>query len=349
MGPSSDRRNGEQRIAVLDLLRGTYIILALWQHYSGYLTLKDLPVDTPMYWLHRLLTPSGDQLFLALAAFNLARRPRGEFAAVYTQKLRFFGTLFCFFVFESFLVAESLGEALSWGPLLTWMVLLSFVATLYRFGGWGAVVFAFVAHLSVWALPMGEWNEQLELAVRTRLALPYFIYESKLDLFVGSACLGFLAGYAFHHARGDRSRLLGALVAAGVTLTLPFFFLREWPELNPGQVWGSEYEMARDPLGMLNIWGTILGVIALGLLLERVGLVRPLPLVTWCGRHSLLIFALHRVIFVRFLLPLTQHTLELRGLALENTLPVIAAFSAATLLIVYVVRRSGLLRVLDRA
>lgn len=345
------------RVHALDFLRGCFILLACIQHYSGFINAwyppgttppARLAIDDTIWFLFQTLSPWGDHLFLFLAAFNLSIRSRDDFREVFPAKVRFYGVLALFFLFEPFLVERNLGDALTFGPLLAWMIILTLLALLHRAFGWKGVAAAFALHLLVFAFDVKASNDTVEAAVREALALPGFRYESRLDLFFGSGCVGFLLGTWYHH--GPRAPAWRMETALGVAIVafLPWLLWGTWWQVDRHDVWRFEYVVAESGLGLLVIWAFNAAAIAGLLLIEHRWRPVRVPIVNWLGISSLLAFAMHRVVFARILAPLRDYVAFRYELPVHNTIGEVAVFIAFTLLAVLVVQKTRMLRVLDR-
>ncbi|MCB0358559.1 MAG: hypothetical protein KDD44_02960 [Bdellovibrionales bacterium] len=339
---------GAPRIDSLDFLRGLYLFLAGMQHFAGYLNTAGLQLDWGASMLFWLLTPSGDQVFLALAAFNLAKRSRDDFRSVYLPKVSVYASLFVFFFFEGFFRSFDLGGALTWSALLTWMVILILIASLYRFTGVRGVVALFVLQCGFWLLPFSEWNAALTVYVRRTLFLPSFFYDAALDLFVGSGCVGFLLGYWYAHCRRPGAKWLFAPFALGLLMQIPFAIAGTFWELSPTWVWLGEYYVAEQFTGIVSIWGIELALIAFALGMGDIGWPLRAPIINWAGRYSLLIFAFHQTFFVRVLLPVRFHFGELLGYPPTARLIELATFVLITFFFCWLLLRSGLLLLMQR-
>jgi hypothetical protein len=147
------------RIVNLDFLRGFFIILALYQHFSYYINVwyvdyfrdaialtttysvhfpmigKKVLIGNIEYWFALIFTPWVSQIYLTMSAFNLAKRTQEEFSENLFFKLKIFSLIFIFFVFENFIVAPNFGQAISFYPIMLWMVVLSLLAIIYRYSG----------------------------------------------------------------------------------------------------------------------------------------------------------------------------------------------------------------------
>ncbi|MCB0344419.1 MAG: hypothetical protein KDD66_04855 [Bdellovibrionales bacterium] len=335
----------KRRVHALDFLRGLYIILAMIQHYTGVLNGSlGLRPDGFIQWLFYNLTPSGDHLFLALAAFNIGKRTPTDYRPVYWSKMGIYASLFVFFFFESFFRTFDLGQALTWGPLLTWMLVLMLLASIHRCFGCLGVLILFFAQTFFWALPMDSLAAAINESVRSGLQLPTFQYESRLEYFIGSGCVGYLLGY-FHHHGKSFGRLPKHLLSfsAGLLLTVPFWLYGEYWVLNLDSVWDNEYLVASQFVGIMYIWGVQAAAIAFAILLEQLGVPMKIPIFDWCGRFSFLVFAVHYAFFFNVMLPLRVLIARLYDLPLQCTIEEMCIYMAGTILFSLFLQRSGLL------
>ena len=132
-------KDANSRIHCLDFLRGFFVFLALWQHFGFYLNYwyinyyqgwsfwgelfqphspfvgNAIPADRVGYLAAWFFTPWVSQIYLFLAAFNLAKPSQNTNR---NQKVGIFVGLFLLFTFENFIVAPNIGEALSLYPCL---------------------------------------------------------------------------------------------------------------------------------------------------------------------------------------------------------------------------------------
>lgn len=323
----SEQQIQKQRIGSLDCLRGAYIVLALIQHFLGILSeLYARQPDPTLIWLYTKLTPSGEHIFLALAAFNLASRNHTDFKAVYTSKLYRYFVLFWLFFFEQFLFISNISIALQWGPLLSWMVILSLLATTYRFTSWVGVAVLFVGQCFFWTLPMQNYNDEFELWVQNAMQLERFSYDSRLDLFLGSGCIGFLIGYIYYqviyqNGKSAVTSRLYWLLATGIACFLVYLLYGPSFQVDPNAIWANEYDVIKQFLGAIGIWGIILFTISAALLLE-LHLKKHvwLPIINWVGVNSLLIFVIHRVFFYRIIMPIASHLENVGMFTIQNSI-----------------------------
>jgi hypothetical protein len=361
------------RIVNLDVMRGFFVSLALLQHFAYYWNIwfidhfKDAGMGIFSYYkdqigeriyladnlaFHLLVffTPWVSQVYLSLAAFNLARRTQGEFKKVHLTKIKIFLMLFCFFFFENFFVAATFGEAISFYPLMCWMVVLTLISLFYRKFGINGVIILFLISFIPWF-----WSEVFIMGDRLerfmRYAVhPYFEYDARLEYFLPSGCLGFLLGHLhFHKQKWGIGRYL-VVMGVGVLLISIYNVFGEPFTLNRFDILATEHDQSETLFGTMRILGINSLVISLALLLQQKGMsfgrLKPLR---WIGVNSLLIFGLHRILFVHLIAPIRVY------LGAELDWPIYPSFFQElshliiVCLIVLIIKKSNILSLFGKA
>lgn len=346
MNPFDSLQNKE-RIIHLDVLRGFFVFLALYQHYCGFLnywmvyyfretreTIEQyypnfldymgvrIPMDTTAYWFSMIFTPWVTHVYLALAAFNLARRQGEEFDRSFFKKISVYVTLFFFFFFENFTVAVNFGDALSFYPLMAWMLILILIACAYRFARLKGVVFLMVLNYSRFLFPESWSLSDQGVSFLQYWIHPEFNYESRIEYFLESGCLGFIIGHELYTGRLKKSFI--------PTVIMCLIIIGAWvlwgPEIKMERLdlFATEHDLAKDWLGMLFLLSIQYLVITSFLYAEARDIIFKLTLFQWIGVSSLLVFGLHRLYFVHIAGPTwawyrgawlesvpEQHTLEI--------------------------------------
>ncbi|MCB0343644.1 MAG: hypothetical protein KDD66_00930 [Bdellovibrionales bacterium] len=351
---SNDPAPTARRIHALDFLRGVYIIFACGQHYAALLSLAGIPMEGLLLWLFWVLTPSGDQVFLALASFNLARRDQSDFNQVWRGKVLVFFTIFCMFVVEGFFRALEPDQALIWGPMQTWMTVLILITVLRRILGWRGVAALFILQTFYWFTPVPELVNFIGASLSDNMFFALVSYDSPVELFIGSGCLGFLLGYYYYHGTHPQfkehtaEKRLALLLVAGATALVPFMLYGTFWTIYEPFVWKEEYLVASQFSGILSIWGIITLIISTGLLIEH--LIAPLkvPIVNWIGRYSLLIFAFHLVFFVRVIMPVHFYFGPKLGFPPINTFLMQCLYVFPMIFLCYLIIKSRLLLFMQR-
>lgn len=320
------------RIVNLDFLRGFFVCLALLQHvtyyfnvwYKYYFNMREatleiyalhapllgtsLEMDDFVYVLALIFTPWVTQIYLAMAAFNLATREGADFASVFPNKLRIYILLLLFFTIENFVVAPDFGEAISFYPLQAWMVILALLAVTYRYLGIRGILVLFALSILDLATPDTGLADTLEFIVQQEIHLSYE-YNARLGYFLTSGCMGLLLGYVHFQKPEWAARKDLVVFVIGFILLLIWMVVGDEYHVNRFEIYETENLMVKTFANSLYVFGIELMVLGAFLYMERCGLrfgtgamkfLRPF---VWIGVHSLMVFALHRVIFVHLIMP----------------------------------------------
>src|SRR5690606_37368483 len=120
-------------------------------------------------WAAWFFTPWVSQIYLFLAAFNLAKRNHLELRQNISKKLIVFFSLFFVFSVENMIVAPNIGEALSLYPLQTWMLILVVILGIYSWIGEKGIWIVFSLGLAKFMLPLDSMYGVIEEVVRENL------------------------------------------------------------------------------------------------------------------------------------------------------------------------------------
>lgn len=327
------------RLINLDFLRGLFIILALDQHFTYYINMwyvdyfrdaialtttykihfpligQQISTDTFNHWLAVTFTPWVSQIYLTMAAFNLAKRDQHEFAKTLPLKLKTMGLIFIFFVMENMIVAPNFGQAISFYPIMLWMVILGLIALIYRYLGISGVVGLTIFSLLRFIIPFEMLSSSFEDIIRSHFH-PGFEYDARPEYFILSGCLGFLMGYVHFHKQSiaHKKDLLFGFI--GTLLAVIYLLFGDKFTVDSADIFRTEHDLARSFSGTCYILGIQAIVISAFLWLERKHIRLKVPLITWVGQHSLLIFGLHRIFFVRMIAPVAVFLGSLFGFTL---------------------------------
>lgn len=312
---------GVPRLVNLDFLRGVFIFLALYQHYTVFINywfvhyFKEQKFTNEFYSIFEgmmgVRIPADDlsvnfawffttwvsQIYLTLAAFNLSTRTQEEFKKVYFTKLKLFAIIFLFFMIESFVVAPNLGFALSITPIMTWMVVLTLLAVIFRYFGEKGVLLLLAFSFVRWLTPM-HFSLSIDFEVWMQNWIhPDFEYDARIEYFLTSGCLGFLLGRLYYgHQHGQK--LLLSILPLGLLLALPWLIWGDPYTINRMNLFETEHQLAKDFLGSIYIYGVQLFLIPFFIIMEGRGVVFRIPFFHWLGVNSLTVFAFHRIYFI---------------------------------------------------
>ena len=357
------------RITNLDFLRGVFIILALHQHFTYYVNMwyvdyfRDAIALTSTYKIHfpmigqqvscdsinqflaTILIPWVSQIYLTMASFNLAVRDRESFSQKMPAKLKTMGLIFLFFAAENFIVAPNFGQAISFYPIMLWMVVLGMLSLIYRFIGIaGVVALALLACLR-FVIPVELLSDLAQETIRQTIH-PGFEYDARLEYFIHSGCLGFIMGHIHYHKRRFAHSKDITIMFIGTMAMIVYAIFGDKFYVYADDILRTEHDLARTFTGMLYILGIQAFIISLFLLLERKKILLKVPIVNWVGTHSLLVFGLHRILFVRIIGPFFIFLGSLYGFTLGATIIDVYIYIAIALAICYAIKKFRLFEII---
>ncbi len=303
------------RLQALDAFRGMAILLMLMQ-YTMYVLGQglSLPMSPGAMGLATIATPTISQSYLAIATFLLGLRSSDELRPHYRKKLFAYAALFIAFTFELLLVDidgyhRDLSQAFEFNAIMCWMSCLAICLTLHVFVPRPYIAIGLALIVAERFFNNGHWGDLVQVKVSEVLGVA-INYDVRIEDFIGSAFVGL--GVAELYKKWKHEVLFWPLVClAGLLLFLPWVL---WgAPYTPAlfDPYSNEFQLARSGVGSLAIWGSILLLFGVFFCIVR---DRSLPLVSWCGRSSLLIYATHKLLLGRVGLPLF---VELRSVAVN--------------------------------
>lgn len=96
---------------------------------------KQVSSDFYNHLLAIVFTPWVSQIYLTMAAFNLAKKDQLTFRSEIGNKFKVFGMILLYFILENFIVAPNTGQAVSFYPIMLWMIILGFISLIYNYVG----------------------------------------------------------------------------------------------------------------------------------------------------------------------------------------------------------------------
>lgn len=328
MSKNNDGDISKSRIVNLDFLRGLFIILALDQHFTYYINMwyveyfrdamalnttykvhfpmigKQVATDQFNMLLDYIFTPWVSQVYLTLATFNLASKAQSIFKTELFTKLKIFGLIFIFFLMENFIVAPNMGQAISFYPIMLWMVVMSIISICYGLFGIRAVLLLTLFSLFRWLIPVDIISNLFQSIIAYNIH-PGFEYDARIEYFFTSGCLGFIMGYVHYHKPNVKHLKDIYFILMGLVF-IAFYLAYGDPYIqDAADVFLHEHDLARTFSGSLYIWGVQAVLISTFLLMEKKSIKLNIPVFNWVGKHSILVFGLHRIFFVRILAPIS--------------------------------------------
>ncbi len=352
--------NNFKRLDNLDFLRGFFVVLALLQHYNYYLNhwyteyFKEFFAAKTVYYSHvsmfgkvipsdritniiaYIFIPWVSQVYLALAAFNVAKDDQQKLQEKLWSKIKLLTLLFFVFYFENFLVARDFGEAISFNPIMLWMIVLMIINIFYAKIGVRAIVILLILSLFRFLIPLEEYSNNLEEYIR-QVIHPSFEYDSRFEYFFTSGLIGFLLGYLHFHLReiGNKKYLLLSFVS--IIFIGLYFIYTDGYSVDPTDPYRFEHECAKTFLGSLYVWGAQILVISWAIFCEESGIKFNIKLFKWVGVNSLVVFLLHKVLFLKVIMPFSTFVYAQLGWTHGVTIYETSTYIASTLFLVWLV------------
>ena len=316
----------------------------LWSYYKVHAPFIDriLPVDKPTEVILWWGTSWISQIFLTIAAFNLALRSPEEFAKVFPQKIKMFVALLLFFICENMVVAPNFGEALSIYPIHVWMIILALFSVAYRYMGlFGIAILGVISLLRI-VFPVADLSFGLNHYLKGTFHSA-FEYNARIELFLTSASMGFFLGYLYYQRPQQSRRYFPHLSVLGLFLVTTYLIFGDDFYIDPKNVFKTEHLLLNSSLGLLGVLGCQLTVLTSAVIMEPKRAIPFGKVLLWIGQHTLLIYALHRVMFIYILGPIRMYVGELMGKPLNNNLLENICFITLTLGIIYLLKRQRVL------
>ncbi|MDD4973038.1 MAG: hypothetical protein PHY93_01740 [Bacteriovorax sp.] len=363
MNKSKDEDVTSTRIVNLDFLRGLFIIFALDEHFTYYINMwyveyfrdaialtstykihfpmigQQIATDHFNYMLGVVFIPWVSQVYLTLASFNLAKKSQYIFKEELGPKLKIFGLIYLFFLMENFIVAPNLGQAISFYPIMLWMIIMSLLSIVYSFVGVRGVLVLTIISLFRWILPVDLISNLFQSFIIYNIHSG-FEYDARIEYFFTSGCLGFLMGYVHYHKPNLRHLKDIYFILMGIVLVAFYLAYGEPLVQDPANAFAHEHDLARNFSGTLYILGIQAIVISSFLWLEKKSIRFKIPIVNWVGFNSILIFAFHRIFFVRILAPLSVLFGSLYGRTLGASTLEMYIYVGITIAVCYFIKTS---------
>ena len=306
---------------------------------------KQISTDVINHWIAYLFTPWVSQIYLTMAAFNLARRDQTAFKEDLSSKFKIYGLILIYFIFENFLVAPNLGQAISFYPIMLWMLILGLISLVNKYLGFKGVVALSLIALFRFVIPVELISDLFEEVIQNNIH-PGFEYDARIEYFILSGCLGFIMGHVhYHFARYKHNKDL-LFMGFGILLIMIYFLIGDPFIIYDNDFFRTEHDLARTFSGTAYIIGIQALVISGFLWLEKKSVKINLPVINWIGIYSLMIFALHRIFFVKIIAPVSVLLGSLIGRTLSAATWEIYLYIIITLGMCYFVSKSSIFEVI---
>ncbi|NOT79524.1 MAG: hypothetical protein HOP07_11075 [Bacteriovoracaceae bacterium] len=300
---------------------------------------KNLSTGPIEYWLALIFTPWVSQIYLTMSAFNLAKKTQDEFRQKLIEKLKILGLIFLFFIMENFIVAPNTGEAISFYPIMLWMLILFILSLAYSFVGIRGIYVISILALLRFIIPVELLSDFFEEIIKTSIH-PGYEYDARIEYFILSGCLGFIMGHVHYHKPNLKNKKNICFIVGGFALTLVYAVWGERFEVFRDNVFLTEHDLVRSFSGTAYVLGIQAIVISVFLLLEKYNFKLKVPVVNWVGKNSLLIFSMHRILFVKLIAPVSLLILSQFNLTILPTSVQLYIYISITLMICYFIKNT---------
>ena len=350
-----------------DLVRGFIVVLACLEHFgaalnSWYITTFDpsqivnlwqnpkevslylfhsswlghpLPVDRLMSTVCLTLAPWLTHLFIALSGYNLARTSRADHQKSYTTKLKLFVFLFFLFVAENLIISPNFGMGLALFPVPVWFLILSTLLILDVMLGfkWIIAIFLFSVFLNLTLAIQGRHLQLLNPLIES--IHPWAHGSTEPLHFFPDAILGFIFGRSFGHIQGKiSSRVHAILLTVMIAFTTgAYFFCKDYFKIDPEMLFAYDDILFYAPAGQLFILGILTSCLVLIHKFQDLRIPRFFRPFIWVSVHSLGIFFIHRIVFIKLLAPLRFHLGSYFSIPMTNSSIELLIYLGITLLI----------------
>jgi hypothetical protein len=245
---------------------------------------------------------------------------------------------------ENLIVAPNVGQGISFYPIMLWMLILGLITLLHHFLGIRGVIILTVLSLVRFVIPMNEISDSFEMLIKANLH-PSFEYDARFEYFIFSGCLGFIMGHVHYHMpdyRNNKDLLFSFL---GLAMVGIYIVLGDSFSVDVSDVFSTEHDLARTFSGTAYVLGIQAIVISTFLWLEKKNVKFNIPIFVWVGVNSLFIFALHRILFVKIIAPLSVLSGNLTGRVLGASIVEAFVYISITLAMCYLIKKSRMFEI----
>lgn len=362
----------KDRIDILDLLRGLFIILALEQHFIGYINVwyqeyftetaatstfykshatmlgQAVKVDGILLLIGELFTPWVSQIYLFMAAFNIALRRPHKLKDVLLQKVKVLLGIFIIFAAENLIVSPNAGQGFSIYPIHLWMFILALLICTYTYFGIKGVFFIFILSLMRFLTPIDNWSSEFQQFMTTNFH-PDFEYDARIEYFLSAGCLGLILGHCYFIFTeiNKKMRFLTSTIILGIIAVIVIQGIGIKFNVDPYDHLSTEHSLAQNFPGCVYILGMLILVVSSALMIENIvkhstksqTVKIKLPIISWVGRNSLLVFGIHRIVFVKLIMPLYLIYLNIKSESLSAGFVEIYFFILITIGVAYLLQK----------
>jgi hypothetical protein len=314
----------------------------LYSFHSRFLGHR-LPVDGLMESICLILVPWITHLFIALSGYNLGRKSRETLRESFRPRLSRYLILFLLFLGENLIVTPDFGSGLAWFPVTVWFLVLALVLSLDVFLGVRATSLLFVgvvgfnlfsAYRSIEIETIGPILEKIHPWAQGSTEPLHYLPDALLGLLFGRWAVG-------QERREFESKFILLLVSGCMVASASLIFCKSMFKLDPSQLFATDELLYTLPSGQVFIYAMIVSTLALIHRFKEKQVPNALGLLSSISVHSLGIFLVHRIVFIKIIAPLRFHIGSWLGLPMTNTSVELLIYFGTMLLLYRAVWESG--------
>lgn len=341
----------------LYFFKAIIILLAFQQHYVNYINalytsyidyIPDLFVNKE--WINKLITVSPiehsllnffvfwvSHAYIFLACFNLGNHTDLELKRSIKRNFLFGLTLTSFFFIEGLIFGEGLGDKLSPNPLMIWGIIIMMISIIYHFFQKLGIILALIL---AYIFCYGMYETNLSNIIESKMQVlihPAFSIDARLENFILSGFIGFIAGNTFL-----KYDLKKTFLIFSPYIVIPFFL--SWNQL-PLDINNMENSFHNEKIYYSNmnnqfiIHGILIFLIFSLLYLEKKKITINFVLFNYIGKNSLFLFILHKPLMLFVYIPLKTALHYYFNLPYEQNYLEVLSMSLATVFIGFLLQK----------
>lgn len=359
----------DTRIKNLDFLRGLFVFLALQEHFVYYINVlfvsfysseglsqsiqnyfkpfegQFLPVTSFTQFMLFIFVPWVSHGYIALSSFNLAKRSSIDLKKVLFTKIKIFFLIAFFFAMESFIIGTNIGEIFTIPSIVVWMLLLILIALVYSYfhfiGVFCLYIVSFFIHYMINDLGL---NVQFEHYIQS-IFHQGFMYDTRFENFLITSLTGFILGYMFHHIKKLSYLLYFSIINFIFAIALNFSIF-QIDANNIENMFRAESTYYSNLGNLFFINGILSFVIYIMIYLEKKSLHIKLSFFNFIGINSLFVFAIHKIVFTKIMIPLLILFSYLFNIHIENGYFICAFYVFIVVSLAYFIKKSKLIEII---
>lgn len=352
-----------KRIINIDFLRAIVLILALIEHasyyintwfinyqdYQGYGILLNaitkyantyIIPDNGIFFMYKYFVVWVSQIYIALACFNIGIKHNDEIKVKLKNYIKKYILFFIFFLFEGFLIGINLGEAITIHPLILWIGILILFYIIYgMFNIQGMVSLFIFLNILAFIISDLKLSGYFENLIIDHIHQG-FSYDSRFEYFINSAFLGFFLGYLQKKQTKTIYLVLIPLALIIITSLLGFDSFNHF-DYSVDHMFRNESLFYQKAGNLFYIYSIISSLIILMLEFEKRKIKFNFKVTNYISKNSITIFALHKILLVKIIIPLYILIFVITKYTIINTLFLVFLIAILIIYMVYFLQKTN--------